>query len=194
MIMILTPETNVLNEEIYINEFMKTGDLLLHIRKNGMNDEEIRTYINKISHEFHKRLVLHSHFHLAQEMGIGRLHFKEIHRRQNLHKTYINRYILSTSVHTVEDFNALGQCWNYAFVSPVFPSISKPGYGMGKNVLADLTNRNNPWVKLIGLGGIDALNCRSVYEAGADGIAILGAVWGNVAPAKALHHIMYSLT
>lgn len=194
MIMILTPEADVVYEARYINELMKTGEQLLHIRKYGMNDSELRTYIHNISSEFHKRLVLHSHFHLAPETGIERLHFNESHRRQNLHKVYIKKYTLSTSVHSIEDFNALSPCWNYAFISPVFPSISKPGHGRENNILSHLKYRNNTTVKLIGLGGINALNCRRVYDAGADGIALLGAVWGNAAPGTNLLHIMQSLT
>ncbi len=194
MIIILTPETDVADEARRINELMETGDQLLHIRKYGMNDNEIRTYIHNISTEFHKRLVLHSHFHLAAEMKIERLHFNENYRREALYKNYINRYIISTSVHSMEDFNALTPCWDYAFVSPVFSSISKPGYGRGKNMLPCLKDRDNASVKLIGLGGINALNCRRVYEAGAEGIALLGAVWGNAAPRRALLHIMQSLS
>lgn len=193
MIVILTPEMNVLNECRHINELMHTGNHILHIRKYGMNDDEIKTYIEGINNSFHKRLVLHSHFHLAAEMGIGRLHFKEEHRLRDLHKEYIGNYTLSTSVHIVDDFNALPAYWSYAFLSPVFPSISKQGYGRERNVLEQFKRKDNPSVQLIGLGGIDANNCLSVYKEGADGIAVLGALWQNVEPCKSLLQIMKSL-
>lgn len=179
MIIVLTPENTIQNEQECINHLFEIGIDLLHIRKFWMNDAEMSSYIEGINHPYRERLVLHSHFHLAERIGIKRLHFREDDRKQNKHEAFVDNNIISTSVHSIKDFNALDKKWTYAFLSPVFPSISKQGYGVEKNVLNDLSQKNNLTVKLIGLGGIDSHNYHKVYEAGADGIALLGAVWNG---------------
>jgi len=68
------------------------------------------------------------------------------------------------------------------FLSPVFPSISKAGYGVNNTVLNELKQKNNPLIQLIGLGGIHPENCRKVLENGADGIALLGSIWQSNNP------------
>jgi thiamine-phosphate pyrophosphorylase len=76
----------------------------------------------------------------------------------------------------------LGSEWQYSFISPVFPSISKKGYGQDTKIIEDLTYRNNIHVKLIALGGIDEYTIKKVFQTGADGAALLGAIWNSSTP------------
>lgn len=182
MIIVLTAEQPVRHEQHIINLLFENGLNMLHIRKCRFTDEEMKKYIGTIDAMHRERLALHSHHYLAAGMGIKHLHFREKDRMNNKYSGLQNDYRLSTSVHTVEDFNALGAEWTYAFLSPVFASISKRGYGMEKNVLDDLKHKNNPNVRLIGLGGIDENNFQKAYAAGADGIALLGGIWQSGDP------------
>lgn len=181
MIVIISPEARVANETLYVNSFFENGLDLFHIRKYEFSDNEIQNYLDGIDKKFHSRIVLHSHFHLAKELGVNRLHFREDDR---LKKSYVNYegHQLSTSVHSIEDFNNLDELWQYAFLSPVFPSISKAGYGEHHTVLIELKQKNNPLIQLIGLGGIHPGNCQKVLENGADGIALLGSIWQSQDP------------
>lgn len=71
---------------------------------------------------------------------------------------------------------------SYAFLSPVFPTRSKPGAPtLGLDGLADGCRRAHP-VPVYALGGIDTTNARACIEAGAFGIAVLGAVLTDVDP------------
>src|SRR5690606_5402167 len=143
---------------------------------------EMAAYVGDIDPGYRKQLVLHSHFHLANELGIERLHVREEDRKQNRQQALLAGFALSTSVHTITTFNTLDAIWDYAFLSPVFPSISKKGYGMAHTVLDDLYLRCNPHVQLVGLGGIDEQNYNQVFTAGADAIALLGAIWNSPQP------------
>jgi thiamine-phosphate pyrophosphorylase len=97
----------------------------------------MKDFIQNIHSEFHHQLVLHSHYDLAERFNISRFHFREIDRQNDLFKSFTDQTI-STSVHDIETFNELSDDWEYAFISPVFPSISKKGYGENSNILMRL--------------------------------------------------------
>ncbi|WP_263602074.1 thiamine phosphate synthase [Chryseobacterium sp. PET-29] len=181
MIIIITPEKIVPNETEVINELFQEGLDLLHIRKPVMNLEEMKDFIQKINSEFHHRLVLHSHYDLAESYNISRHHFREIDRHNELYKSLRDKTI-STSVHDIETFNELSENWEYAFISPVFPSISKKGYGKDSEILNDIKKRNHSNVKLIALGGIHEDNIHIISDSNLDGVALLGAIWENNQP------------
>lgn len=181
MIVIIAPETSIANETSFVNSFFENGLDFFHVRKYEFSDEEMQNYLNEIDDKFRNLTVLHSHFYLAGEFGVHRLHVRE---KERIKKPYLDYEScqLSTSVHDVEDFNTLGESWQYAFLSPVFPSISKSGYGNNQTVLNELKKKNNPYVQLIALGGIQAENCQQVLDSGADGIALLGSIWQSSNP------------
>lgn len=182
MILVITPETIVPNESEVINQMFYDGLDLLHIRKPWINREEMTGFINSIDERFYGQLVLHSHYDLGKDYGISRLHFREEDRKEGKHAPFMNGNTISTSVHDITTFNALEKEWAYAFISPFFPSISKKGYGMGSTVIESLKQRNNPEVKLMALGGIDADRIQEVFELGVDGVALLGAIWESDEP------------
>ncbi|MDQ0067076.1 thiamine phosphate synthase [Chryseobacterium lathyri] len=182
MILVITPETIVQNETEIINHLFQEGLDLLHIRKPMINREEIINFLYGIDEEFYPQLVLHGYYDLGKDHHISRFHFREADRNGEVYTSYIGQNIISTSVHHIETFNDLGKEWEYAFISPVFPSISKKGYGEHSNVMKDIKHRSNQNVRLIALGGIDENNICKVFENGADGAALLGAIWENDQP------------
>lgn len=182
MIIVLTPERNLKHEIAWINDLFLAGLELLHIRKYNYSEEEMHRYILAIDSQFRDRLVLHSHHSLAKKTAVNRLHFNESDRLAKKHELYHKDYVLSTSAHAMVEFNALESDWTYAFLSPLFASISKHRYGLDSKVLADLKLRKNNDVKLIGLGGIRAKHIPELLKSGLDGVALLGTIWENQQP------------
>ncbi|MEC3877426.1 thiamine phosphate synthase [Chryseobacterium salviniae] len=183
MIIIITSEKEIYNESKIINELFQEGLDLLHIRKPLMSSDVMKDFIKSIDVEFHQRLVLHSHYDVANYFNISGFHFREIDRQNNIHEFFIDK-IISTSVHDIQTFNKLKVKWNYAFISPVFQSISKKGYGKGSNILNDIKKRDNQNAKLIALGGIHENNINEVLKSNVDGVALLGAIWENNQPVE----------
>lgn len=184
MILIITPELIVPNETDSINQMFQEGLNLLHIRKPWISRNEMIEFITQIDESFHSKLVLHTHYDLGKEYHISRFHFREIDREQGKYKPFVPENIISTSVHDITTYNTLDKEWEYAFISPFFPSISKKGYGTDSTIKEEIQYRNNPDAKLIALGGIDQDNIHEVFESGADGAALLGAVWESEEPLK----------
>jgi thiamine-phosphate pyrophosphorylase len=170
------------NEAGIVNELFHAGLDLFHIRKYGINEESLGKLISQIHAENHSKLVLHHNHEWGKEIGLNRFHYSETDRKKWEKENWIgvkNELVYSTSVHSPEEYNELPSHFSYAFLSPVFDSISKAGY---KAVKFDLSKCQNEKTKLIGLGGIETDNVRQVFEMGFDGAALLGAIWNSDDP------------
>lgn len=174
---IISNPVSLPNEINRINQLFDDELELLHLRKPGYPEQEYRSLIENIKPGFHKRLVLHQFHSIAEEFDIHRLHFPEQERRETTDWEQYSEFILSTSVHSIEDFNELPGCFEYAFLGPVFPSISKAGYVSEKDLLEEVKERTNFHTKLIALGGITNDNKQIAIDSGFDNVAMLGAIW-----------------
>jgi len=182
MIVITNPSA-IANEISIIDSLFEEGLSLLHIRKPGFSAFEIAQFIQQIKLEYRSKLALHNHHNLAEDFGINRIHFSE-KERKNSFLTDRNQKIFSTSTHAIEDFNALENDFDYAFLSPVFTSISKENYYPKQNLFEALKRRTNFNTKVIALGGISDENIKKTLENGFDDVAVLGAVWNHEHPIK----------
>ncbi|ROH97013.1 thiamine phosphate synthase [Chryseobacterium cucumeris] len=184
MILVITPELIVPNETDFINQMFQEGLDLLHIRKPWISRNEMIEFITQIDESFYTQLVLHTYYDLGKEFTISRFHFREIDRQEEMYKSFAKENTISTSVHDIKTYNTLEKEWEYAFISPFFPSISKKGYGLNSTIKEEIKHQNNPDVKLIALGGIHQDNIHEVFDSDADGAALLGAIWESEEPLK----------
>ena len=187
---VITNPIPIPNEINTINSLFEKGLELLHIRKPNFADSEMKQFLSGINHSYRERLVLHSHHHLTQTLKINRIHFSESKRKTIMMlpgKLPFDPYTakgfhLSTSVHTIEDFNALDPNFEYAFLSPIYPSISKKDYSSKIDLFKAIKNRTNYATKLIALGGIESKNAEHTLENGFDNVALLGTIWNQNNP------------
>ncbi|MVZ64558.1 hypothetical protein GQF61_01740 [Sphingobacterium sp. DK4209] len=156
--------------------------VILHIRRPLIDRGNLAKLIVALGTENLSQIVLHQQHSLAAELGINRLHYNSQHRSKIAEQAAIDKFKYSTSTHDINEFNALTGPWNYAFLSPMYASLSKPGYGVSTSVKHQITERQNKRVKLIGLGGIDQHNMAEVLALGADNIALMGAIWQTKQP------------
>ncbi len=189
------------DEAKVVNELFQAGLDLFHIRKYGASEESLLKLINEISAEYHSRLVIHHNHEWGRAIGLNRFHYSEIDRKAWKELNWIglrSEVIYSTSVHSIEEYNELPDHFSYAFLSPVFDSISKADYKAGT---FDFAKRRNKETKLIGLGGIQPDNVNQTIQMGFDGAALLGTIWNNTDPINewnlcrdAMHRVPNKLT
>lgn len=179
---IITNPYSLAGEAKVIHALFEEGMDVLHVRKPEYTKAEMQQFLDKISPLYTDRIVLHSHHELGDSFGIGRFHFSENNRKKENFSS-VNG-IFSTAVHDIQAFNVLNTVFSYAFLSPVFPSISKPGYSPSSNLFEQIDKRTCFQTNLVALGGINSLNILQVYTAGFDDVALLGAVWQNNNPIK----------
>ncbi len=75
---------------------------------------------------------------------------------------------------------------DYATLSPIFASASKPGYGPALGVGALAAAIGAAPLPVVALGGVEAANSASCLAAGASGIAVMGAVMAADNPAAVM--------
>ncbi|WP_264552342.1 thiamine phosphate synthase [Flavobacterium sp. N2038] len=190
MIVITNPSA-IANEISIIDSLFEEGLSLLHIRKPDFSELEMAQFIHQIKLEYRANLVLHHHHDLAEDFGIERFHFSEKERKRIYDSParflkpcrYKNKS-KSTSTHSVEDFNSLRDGFDYAFLSPVFKSISKENYEPKADLFETLKSRTNYKTKVVALGGIDTQNIQEIFEKGFDEVALLGSIWNSKTPLK----------
>lgn len=185
---VITNPIAIVNEINTIHALFECGLGLLHVRKPDFSEEEVNAFVAAIGLEYRDRLVLHDHHSLAKALGINRIHFTE-HNRNSLNASALKRYkelkfYVSTSTHSIKDFNDLDSNFDYAFLSPVYSSISKVNYNPTQDLFKELKSRNNFETKIIGLGGISAENIELTLTNGFDDVALLGTIWNQNNPVK----------
>lgn len=181
MLLISNP-TTVANEINTIHALFENGLELFHIRKPDFSILEMKAFVSAIGLEFRNQLVLHSHHQLADEVGINRLHFTTKDRETNPVIVPSPDRVLSTSTHSIAEFNELDSCFAYAFLSPVYPSISKENYFSKENLFDEIKKRTNFQTKIIALGGLSADNALQTIENGFDDFTLLGTIWNSKTP------------
>ncbi len=155
-----------------ITRLLERGWWRVHIRKPGAPSDAVEALINDIPAHLRERLSLHDHFHLAPRLGVGGLHLNM------RHQSPISgwRGMLSQSCHSVEEVLANRGKLDYMFLSPVFDSISKPGYA-GKFSPEELAASGLLGPDLFALGGVIPRELWRLGRAGFGGAAMLSAAW-----------------
>jgi thiamine-phosphate pyrophosphorylase len=101
--------------------------------------------------------------------------------------------LIGFSAHQVDELGPARTAGaDYATLSPIFPSASKPGYGPALG-LAAIRDGAAAGLPLYALGGVGAANAAQCLAAGADGIAVMGEVMRATDPAGRVRAILEAL-
>jgi thiamine-phosphate pyrophosphorylase len=95
--------------------------------------------------------------------------------------------VVGRSCHSRADLvRAANEGCDYATLSPIFESASKPGYGpaLGAAALQEAP------LPVYALGGVDPTNARSCVDVGAAGVAVMGYVMRADDPAVAVKELL----
>jgi thiamine-phosphate pyrophosphorylase len=101
--------------------------------------------------------------------------------------------LIGLSVHSAEGATTADPAADYVTLSPIFASLSKPGYGpaLGAHGLADAVATGR--VPIVALGGVTADNLGPCLAAGAAGVAAMGAVMAAADPEAATAALVRAL-
>lgn len=140
----------------------------VHIRKPEASPEQVRCLLDAVPPVWRERLTIHDHLDLAVEYGLGGVH---LNRRCST-PPRLWHGLVSRSLHKVGEIDLYE--YDYAFLSPVFPSISKPGYmgNLDKEILREHLND-----RIFALGGVEPRRVEELRAMGFSGAAMLGAAW-----------------
>lgn len=149
---------------------LRAGLDFLHLRKPGFSEVEMEAYLNALPGIFLPRTVLHSHPALALEHGC----LFQLNSRWPQAELPSER--CSASCHSLAEVKKVaGRGLAFATLSPIFDSISKPGYLSAFGEEEALPE--GAGIPLIALGGVDFQNMETLPGRGFSGAALMGAVW-----------------
>lgn len=173
-----------------VNNLFEAGLEIFHLRKPESNEKQIQAFLQNIKPGFIRRIMISDHVNLLSRYNFRGLHLsgfrlKKISAEEiktiskNLRKKGLK---LTTSVHSLDEARLLNSAFDNAYISPVFDSLSKPGYTQAFSI-NDLTvflkEEKQIAQRLIALGGIDASKISVVKDIGFSTAAVLGYIWGT---------------
>ena len=197
-LILISPDKDIPGEIGMLISMFKSGLQRYHLRKPGFTIDQYTACLKSIPLEFHQRIVITDFFELSNQFGIGGMHFNAHVRNANKSpelQAVSHTFTISTSFHSWQEIMDNHLPFDYVFISPVFNSISKPGY-QGQVKLNDLRKVKQvigfkaSCPAIIGLGGVDQANIHFLADNGFDGAAVLGAVWLSDDPLEELKKIM----
>jgi thiamine-phosphate pyrophosphorylase len=173
-------------ETALVNELFAQGMPRLHLRKPQASDDEMNDWLERIVPAFRPLIVVHDHHELARLYQLGGIHLNSrypvppewvgVERR-------LRPFTVSRSCHSIAELSVgtLQSPLDYLFLSPIFDSISKPGYASAFSYEELMT------AKAVGLlssayalGGVTLERFPEVERLGFRGAAILGDFWNHV--------------
>ncbi len=179
IIAITPPALGDAGEALRIAHLLRLGIGHVHIRKPDATVEELEGLICSIPRELLSRCVLSHHIELVRRWGLGGVHLSVADwstLRERPTDALRPEQIVGVSCHSVEELERLPFRPDYAYVSPVAASISKPGYGTESPWTPELrraVTARFPF-PLIALGGVGEANAQGFIEDGFAGVALLG--------------------
>ena len=212
-IIVISREEFFPGEAEILNGMFTEGLMGLHLRKLGSTAEEYAALLSGIAGEYRSRIVLHDHYELAEEFGVGGIHlnsrnqppdFQQLTAQFNPSATVSkasgtnsptdsrNRMSISRSCHSIEEISLWRERCDYLFLSPVFDSISKSGYrsGFSTQELREARDKGLIDSRIIALGGITGDRLPLLNELGFGGAALLGSIWTAPSPLSALRSFL----
>jgi thiamine-phosphate pyrophosphorylase len=192
-IVVISPESTDPREVPAMERFFAAGLERYHVRKPAWREPELGAWLADLPGEWRPRIVLHGHQPLVERLGLGGRHDSGGAPADDSLPPAVSR-----SCHDLPSLRRLiGRDGSILF-GPVFPSLSKPGYGPPPDfpwyelwALLKQRRRGGPGgqARVLAIGGVTAPRLGRLAEVGFDGAALLGAVWGDPDPARALARI-----
>ena len=191
----ITPEVLSPLQLSQVNDLFQEGLDYLYIRSEATTAASWYPLLEKIDPAYHPRLLLPGYVPGGAAGSKYLRHIREKERPLCQVEGGKSQSFFSTSIHDLSVVAQLAGHYTYVFYSPLFPSISKPGYLPQLSLsavafqLAGLQQKARDLPGIIGLGGVNATNIAQVKAAGFQGAALLGALWQSGSPAENLVRI-----
>ena len=173
-------------EEV-VSAALRGGCRWLSLREKDLVPAERAALLERIvalARPFGATVSVHGDLAAAEATGAG-VHLPAGGSPQQARARLGKGALIGLSVHSALEAAGADPAADYVTLSPIFGSISKPGYGpaLGVQSLADAVARAR--VPIVALGGVSADNLDTCLAAGAAAVAVMGAVMAAADPEAA---------
>jgi len=161
-----------------------------HVRKPSKNRKQLVEYLELFPSKFRSRLIIHSYHGLATKMKLGGIHLSRKHRKRGkiyqlrlFIKRRIEKNLLVTrTFHKITDLTEDKRKYSYAFLSPVFDSITHSALSRGFSKRALLIAIPQARQPIYAMGGIRPERFEEIVDLGFEGAVLVGSVWSSDEP------------
>lgn len=175
-VIVITTEDDFKDEINTCNAILNSELFRLHIRKPNWDNDRLKKYIDQIDYKYYSKISLHRNLDLVNTYGLSGIHWSSTCSISTSNHTLIQ----SKSYHSLEKLETESNSLNYAFLSPIFNSISKKGYNSTMNINELGVNSNNiKNANVFALGGIKPSHKEILKKTGFMGMALLGSFWNE---------------
>jgi thiamine-phosphate diphosphorylase len=146
---------------------------VVQLRAKGLDAGELLKRALRLMSQFHGTLLINDRVDVCLAAGAAGVHLPGNRIAPiRLKRRFGERLIVGVSCHSADDVaRAADEGADYVYLSPIFESASKPGYGpvLGVALLEEAVRRVT--IPVIALGGVTRANESLCVDAGAAGIA-----------------------
>lgn len=214
-LLVISPEDHDERELPALSRLFAAGLAHYHLRKPAWERARLAAFLHSLPADFHPRIILHTHHDLAADFALGGLHFSDSAtgragplgppRMSTMLQMQsgapsgraLPAILTSRACHDLDSLRAAFGRVSRVLLSPVFPSLSKPGHAPDARlphatVALTLANRSpaERRTEVVALGGIDASRLAACRGLGFDAVAVLGAVWLRPDPVTAFNELL----
>ena len=182
-IIAITPPHAIENEVVVIQRLLEKGIDIVHLRKHQseFDGTDVINYLRKIlsilTPDQRRKIIIHDYPMLYDEYSLKGIHLnKNITILPNGYNGFKTR-----SCHSFEEIEKYKNEYDYLFLSPIFDSISKPGYisPFTHQALQNASNKGIIDKKVIALGGVTFDKIPYLQSLNFGGVAMIGAIFNN---------------
>ncbi|WP_167014346.1 thiamine phosphate synthase [Chitinophaga sp. Cy-1792] len=182
MIWVITSPENINSESELITNLLAAGADKILLRKPSWTSISYYRLLEKIPADLYKRIIIRDNQQVYKDFALAGIHWSEAARNASPLSATQKQY--STGVHDLQQLEIYEDAFSHFLLSPVFDSISKPGYS--SQFAKPLPESCKATV--LALGGINEHNIMQLPAWKYAGAAVLGSIWKN--PAKAVDQFL----
>jgi|LauGreDrversion4_2_1035121.scaffolds.fasta_scaffold23561_4 thiamine-phosphate pyrophosphorylase len=186
-------------EEIDLVKIMfESGLENFHLRKPRVTTNQMKKILDKIPSQFHDRIVIHSHHHLARVYNLKGVHYTRSHFKNSI-KNWWRKWMLSyfkPSILKTRSFTNLTslyekdeQVYEYVMLYPIFDSLTgnfQSGYH--EQGIKNAIQKSNK--KIVARGGVDSKKIEQIRELGFYGMVLNSNIWKSKEPLASFNEFM----
>lgn len=167
---VITAPEPVPGEADIINRLLRSGAVRwVGIRRPDASDAEVAALVESVDPNLRSCLRMHDRHQLGLSLGVT-----AVHLNRRCPEAPAGATSVSASCHSIEEIPA---GLEFVTLSPVFDSISKPGYLAHSSFLeAGVSGTPSP---AVALGGVTPDYFDTLRRAGFAGAALLGYIWAT---------------
>jgi thiamine-phosphate pyrophosphorylase len=156
---------------------------------DGPARRELLRRLVTLGQRYGATVMVHGDVEAAAAVGAAGVHLPAGVSPEDARRRLGDRALIGCSAHSSSELTKAAAGADYATLSPIFISKSKPGYGPPLG-LDRLTAAARTGLPVIALGGIDEANAAHCLEAGAAGIAVMGGAMTAADPERMLARLI----